>query len=371
MMCRVVHVTSTHGAMDTRIFWRECRSLSRAGFEVCIVAHDIPSECFDGVRFVELPEQFTRLSILAQPYRTAAFLAKLEGDIYHFHDPDLLPVAGLMSRRDKVTIYDCHEWYHEVFPHKGYPHMVTKTIQFAYNLVEKHVVPSLSAVVTPTEELAAVYQGKAKMTVPIVNFAPLDLHEGDYTGNIRQEHDLIHVGTLSRPRLSFMLDIIRELHHRGREATLLLLGISDELQTWIESQSDVADFVTGMARIPGDQVPKVLRTARIGLNYHPYQPRFMVAIPMKVFEYMRYGLPFVSSALPPLKKILGDTDTGVLVESNDVTAFADAISTLMDDEQALATMGKHGQECVRCMYNWETESVKLIELYNMLVSEYM
>jgi len=356
--------------MDTRIFWRECRSLSRAGFEVCIVAHDIPGECFDGVRFVELPEQFTRISVLTQPYRIAAFLANLEGDIYHFHDPDLLPVAGLMSRRDKVTIYDCHEWYHEVFPHKGYPPMATKAIQFTYDVVEKHVVPSLSAVVTPTKELAAIYRGKARMTVPIVNFAPLDLDQGDSLENIRQEHDLIHVGTLSKPRLSFMLDIARQLHSRGREATLLLLGISDELQTWVESQNDVHDFVMGMSRIPGDQVPRVLRTAKIGLNYHPYQPRFMVAIPMKVFEYMRYGLPFVSSALPPLRRILDGTDTGILVESNDVSAFADAISTLLDDEQALASMGRHGQECVRRVYNWETESVKLTELYNILVREH-
>jgi len=368
-MCRVIHVTSTHGAMDTRIFWRECRSLSRAEFDVHIVAHDVPCQYFDGVHFVELPERFTRLSLLTQPYRAAAFLAELEGDIYHFHDPDLLPVAGLMSRRDKVTIYDCHEWYHEVFPYKGYTRVVTKVVQFAYSVVEKQVLPNLGAIVTPTKELAAVYEGKAKMTAPIVNFAPLDLHEGDDPENIRQEYDLIHVGTLSKPRLSFMLDIVRELHRRGRESTLLLLGISAELQAWIESQSDVADFVTGVERIPGEQVPRVLRTARIGLNYHPYQPRFMVAIPMKVFEYMRYGLPFVSSALPPLQRILGDTDAGILVESNDVTAFADAISTLLDDEKALAAMGDHGQECVEHACNWEAESSKLIDLYNMLMGQ--
>lgn len=370
-MCRVVHVTSTHGAMDTRIFWRECRSLSRAGFEVSIVAHDIPCECSDGVCFVEMPKQFTRLALLTQPYRVAGFLTRLEGDIYHFHDPDLLLVAGLMSRRDKVTIYDCHEWYHEVFPYKGYFPAATKAVQRAYDVVEKRVIPNLDAVITPTDELAAIYEGKAKRTVPIVNFAPLDLYEGDSSENIRWEYDLIHVGTLSKPRLSFMLDIVRELHFRGREPTLLLVGIPTELQDWIRSQDDVADFVTGMDRIPGDKVPRVLRTARIGLNYHPYQPRFMVAIPMKVFEYMRYGLPFVSSALPPLKRILGKTASGILVDSNDVIAFADAILALLDDEQALAAMGEHGKECVEHMYNWETESTKLIELYDMLVSECM
>lgn len=370
-MCRVVHVTSTHRAMDTRIFWRECRSLRKAGFDVSIAAHAVPSQCFDGVCFVELPKPFTRLVLLIQPRRAARFLTELGGDIYHFHDPDLLPVAGLMSKNDKITIYDCHEWYPEVFPYKGYHPVATKAIQFAYNLVEKRVIPNLSAVITPTDELAAVYEGKARITVPIVNYAPLDLHVNDLPENIRKKYDLIHVGTLSKPRLSFMLNIVRELHRRGRESTLLLLGIPAELQAWISSQSDVADFVTGLDRIPGDQVPRVLHTARVGLSYHPYQPRFMVAIPMKVFEYMRYGLPFVSSALPPLKRILGETASGILVDSNDVMAFADAILALLDDEQALAAMGKHGKECVEHMYNWEAESIRLIELYDMLAKDHM
>ena len=66
-----------------------------------------PVERFDRVRFVELPASLTRFKLLTQPYRAVAFLRKLNGDIYHFHDPDLLLVAGLISKSGKITIYDC------------------------------------------------------------------------------------------------------------------------------------------------------------------------------------------------------------------------------------------------------------------------
>jgi glycosyltransferase involved in cell wall biosynthesis len=357
--------------MDTRIFWRECRSLSKAGFEVYVAAHHVPVERFDRVRFVELPASLTRFKLLTQPYRAVAFLRKLNGDIYHFHDPDLLLVAGLISKSGKITIYDCHEWYHEVFPYKGYHPLLTKAIRFAHNVIEKQVLRNLSAVITPTDELAAVYGGKAKITAPILNLPPLELPEGDFPDDIRQEYDLIHVGTLSKPRLSFMLDVVRELHSRGCKATLLLLGVSTELKDWIQGQDDIAGFVTGMERVPGNQVPRILRTARIGLNYHPYQPRFMVAIPMKLFEYMRYGLPFVSSALPPLKRLLGETGCGILVDNNDVMGFADAILSLLNNEQLLSTMGKHCEELVHNTFNWEAEASKLIKLYSILVKDGM
>jgi glycosyltransferase involved in cell wall biosynthesis len=71
--------------------------------------------------------------------------------------------------------------------------------------------------------------------------------------------------------------------------------------------------------------------------------------------------------LPPLKRILGDKGAGILVESNEIEAFADAILALLDNRQLRAKMGKHGRECVEQMYNWEAESAKLVELYEMLL----
>ena len=62
---------------------------------------------------------------------------------------------------------------HEVFPYKGYHPLLTKAIRFAHNVIEK--LRNLSAVITPTDELAAVYGGKAKITAPILNLPPLEL----------------------------------------------------------------------------------------------------------------------------------------------------------------------------------------------------
>ncbi|NPV70684.1 MAG: glycosyltransferase [Firmicutes bacterium] len=336
---------------------------------MCVVARVAPvSKLDDGIDFVEFPRDFTRVGVLTRPDRVARFLRGLEADVYHFHDPDLLPVAGLMSSRDSIIIYDCHEWYQQVFPHKGYRPLLAKGAAIGLSLVERIVIPRLDAVIVPTEELARVYKTLAKTVVSIRNFAPVDGWT-TCTESGEKTWDLIHTGTVSRPRLEVMLDIARSIRDTGRSIKFCLLGVSDEVRSWVNSDAKARSLVDCVGRVSETEVPGFLERSRIGINYHPYQQRFMVAIPMKVFEYMRHGLPFVSTALPPLKRLLGDSGTGLLVEENTVPSFVAAITSLLDDQVGTAQMGQRGRELITREYNWERESVKLVGLYRQLLGK--
>lgn len=365
---RAVHITSTHGPTDGRIFYRECRALQKAGWDVSVVAHGVPSQPRDGISFVELPKGFTRLTMLMEPYKIVRFLMHLDADIYHFHDPDLLLAAGLLTRRAKRVIYDCHEWYQQVFPYKGYHPLLAASATVGLSLVETVVIPRLSAIVTPTDELASLYATRNKKVISIRNFAPLEGWDVRPEEGACNQYDLIHVGTVSFPRLRVMLDIVKASERLGRRITLCLLGVTADIKRYIDENNDFGGLVEAIERVPETRVPEFLHKARIGLNYHPYQPRFMVAIPMKVFEYMRHGLPFVSTALPPLKTLLEHSEAGVLVQENTVDAFVEVISRLLDDEELMARMGEEGQKLIRESYNWEAESIKLIRLYESLLS---
>ena len=91
-MIKVCHLTSAHDAEDVRIFHKECVSLARAGYQVCLVAHGESYEK-NGVRIVgvgELPQ--SRLKRMTEGGKMVyeAALA-VDADLYHFHDPELLP----------------------------------------------------------------------------------------------------------------------------------------------------------------------------------------------------------------------------------------------------------------------------------------
>ena len=96
----VVHLTSVHTAFDVRVFHKECKSLARSGKDVVLIAPHPSGRVVDSVevkgirssggRFVRMTRTAWRL------YREAL---RQNGDVYHFHDPELIPLGLLLAAR--------------------------------------------------------------------------------------------------------------------------------------------------------------------------------------------------------------------------------------------------------------------------------
>ena len=111
-MKRVCHLTSVHSSDDTRVFHKECVSLARAGYDVTLVA---PGESREelGVHIVGVGEKpVGTLNRLTSPFVKRAYEAALALDceLYHLHDPELLPYALKLKRHGKTVIFDSHEF---------------------------------------------------------------------------------------------------------------------------------------------------------------------------------------------------------------------------------------------------------------------
>ena len=121
-MKRVCHLTSVHSSDDTRVFHKECVSLARAGYDVTLVA---PGESREeqGVHIVGVGEKpVGTLNRLTSPFVKHAFetALALDCELYHLHDPELLPFALRLKRRGKTVVFDSHEIYALLIQEKGY-----------------------------------------------------------------------------------------------------------------------------------------------------------------------------------------------------------------------------------------------------------
>src|SRR5215469_2066667 len=109
-MPKVVHMTSVHNALDNRIFRKECRSLAHAGFSVTAIAPSENDAVVDGVTIRAVPREPSRFARMTRTvwniYREAI---RQNADLYHFHDPELIPVGLLLRCARKSVIYDLHE----------------------------------------------------------------------------------------------------------------------------------------------------------------------------------------------------------------------------------------------------------------------
>ena len=91
----VAHLTSAHTRGDTRIFIKECSSLIQHSFDTSlIVADGMKDENINGLAIYDVGKCKNRIDrILNTTKRVYRKAIELDADIYHIHDPQLIPVG--------------------------------------------------------------------------------------------------------------------------------------------------------------------------------------------------------------------------------------------------------------------------------------
>jgi glycosyltransferase involved in cell wall biosynthesis len=365
----VCHVTTAHPARDARIFHKECKTLARGGYRVVLIAQHADADRSDGVLIEPLPQAKGKLErvVRLQP-RVLLIALRKRASLYHFHDPELLPLAlvvrVLWRRR---VVYDMHELYSEALlagSGRRRP-LLRRLLRVA---LESLPLGLFDLVVFPTESLR-LDVGRPTRAVTLVNLPTVD--EGQRVRRPvpwdRREYDVIHLGTVSPPRMAFMLEVARRAAELRPELRWLFLGISDATVAWVRDNYDdafLSRHVVLAARTTHVEALRFVQRSRIGFSYHPLERRFLVALPMKVFEYLLMGVPVVSTALPELTRTLEPGRDAVLVNGDDPAIYARAIAELLADPLRAGRLAEAGRAKVRDGLNWEaSEAPKLMEAY--------
>ncbi|MGB8260305.1 MAG: glycosyltransferase family 4 protein [Terracidiphilus sp.] len=371
MRCKVVHLSSVHYPFDTRVFHKECVSLANAGYDVTLVApYAGESAQFGSVRLraVAPPrnrwERFTRTI-------PAVYRAAIEEDaaIYHYHDPELMPVGALLGMRGKRVIYDVHEDYSGAMSAKRWiPRSLRGFAAFGVQRCEQFFAARCSRVVAATSTIAAKFP---HATVSLVqNFpwlAELD-REGAPAYRTR-EPIVAHVGTLSRDRgLVEMTEAVKIAAAR-KPLRLLLAGLVKS-----GAGAGIDDLIGNLpiemlGLLPRIQVAELLGRARIGIvTLHPTR-NYLPSQPTKLYEYMSAAIPVVASNFPAWCEIVDSSRCGLVVDPLDPDAIANAILWLLDHPAEAEEMGRRGRAAVRERFNWEREADRLLSTYAELAPD--
>src|SRR5690625_332219 len=91
---RVVHLTTVHHPYDPRIYFKQCMSLKRAGYDVTLIAQAADQQRNEN----ETPIHHLPLKTYSSRWKRMIFgtinaykqAKKLRANIYVFHDPELL-----------------------------------------------------------------------------------------------------------------------------------------------------------------------------------------------------------------------------------------------------------------------------------------
>ena len=171
-MTKVCHVTSVHPPEDVRIFQKECVSLARAGYDVTLVQQGGDYEK-DGVHILGFgdiaPNRFQRMLMTAwRAYRRAL---EADADVYHLHDPELLPYGLKLKKKGKKVIFDSHENTLESILQKEWiPAPLRKMVYHWFKAHQEGVCRQLNAVISVTPNIVEYFRSINSRTVQVANF---------------------------------------------------------------------------------------------------------------------------------------------------------------------------------------------------------
>jgi glycosyltransferase involved in cell wall biosynthesis len=363
---RVVHLTSVHKHNDPRIFAKECRTLAALGYDVHYVVPNAPDEGHDGVRLWGVATdpsagravRMTRT--VAQVLRTAR---SLDADVYHLHDPELIPAGLLLAHEGRRVVYDAHEDLLDDILVKPWirPRLRAVAARAGAGAL-RWAAQRFSAVVVATPTIQERFASYGCEATVVNNFPMLGEFEGlDAVAD--KERAVCYVGGITelqgaRVMVDAMAGIDATLHMAGGFAPGLQEDLSG-LPGWSR--------VEAYGRVGRAELVEILARSRVGLCLYAPVPGYVLCQPTKVYEYMAAGLPVIASDFPLWRTIVTDNDCGFCIDPTDPVLAREKIQWLLDHPDEAEAMGRNGRRAAEARYSWEPEARKLGSLYEELL----
>ncbi|GAB5410226.1 MAG: glycosyltransferase family 4 protein [Balneolaceae bacterium] len=369
---KVVQLSSVHPSNDTRIFYKICTSLVKAGFDVDLIIQHRKNEIKNKINIIALPVAKKKSDRLFKiiPVLIKKCLKYPKNTIIHFHDPELIPIGFLLKVFGYKIIYDVHEDVPADLSCKPWiPKILRYPVAFIAGALEKVGILIFDSIITvdPNGEKRL----RSKKTILIQNFPIITPIESSISKEYNPKGDLFYVGDISEIRgIREMVKCVEMISQR-KEIRLILAGkfsppsLKDELMNYKGWEN--TNFVGWINRL---ELNDYLSRSSIGLLLLYPEPHHVRSQPNKLFEYMYGGIPIVSANLPTYKQIVEESSCGLTVDPKNLDEVVDAVTWLLENPLKAKEMGRNGKEAVIKNYNWTQEEKKLVQLYKYLTNKY-
>lgn len=371
---RVLFVQSVPHAHHPRHHYRLAAALSEAGYDVTTLAPpDLAPGQVDAVPVEHLPSRRSRLTRMASGPLSVLAAARRRPAVVHVVSLDLLPWAALLRvfRRCRV-LYDSNEEYDTYMLIKEWlPRPVRPLLQRIVRWAEPWLAARLDAATTALPATQAKFERAGVRSVLVRNFPPASLADGCDRGT-EFAYDVLLGGSLPDDQIPILADTAARLRARRGGVRWLVAARSygEREQRMLEDAlvgAGVRDAFTLRYNVPFVEMRGLMASSRVGFVLYPTAVNYSARIPIRIFEYMACGLPFVASDLETTAAFTREHEAATLVEAGDAEGYARALDALLSDPAEQERMSAAGRRAAREHYNWGVESRKLVDLYAGLI----
>ena len=365
---KVCILTSVHHPFDTRVFHREAISLAGMGYEVHLVAPGKENDVVHGVHLHAISQRNGRGSRMTQTALAAYRLGLgLGADVYHFHDPELIPFGILLKLRGKRVIYDAHEDLpKDILDKPWIAPWLRRPVALAAGAIEKLAARLLDRVVAATPAIARRFP--KRRTSVVQNFPISNLLWSPNTPYSQRSPRVVYAGGIVGVQGAREMVMAIGMLPAQPQPELALAGPweTPELKVKVSSLPGWSR-VHDLGVLSQEGVRDLLGKSRVGLLIYYPIANSIEAQPRKLYEYMSAAIPVVTSNFPLWKEIVEGSGCGLTVDPLDPKAIAEAIEYLLEHPGEAEEMGRRGRDAVLRHYNWQEQAKVLGAVYEELL----
>ena len=302
-------------------------------------------------------------------------------DVLHMHDLYLFGGGLRAGRRlDVPVVGDLHENWVEALKHYAWSSRFSGKLVVSiprWERLEKKWVNRMDRLVVVIEEAAARNQalGVPKKNITVVpntiQLAEFDQYEEDgaLMARVRSPLTITYTGGFDVHRgLASVIEAMPRVLDVCPEACLVLVG-DGRIRSDLEAQADrlgIAEQVIFEGWQPQEKLKSYIAASDLCLVPHLKTAHTDATIPHKLFHYMYLARPVIASDCVPLKRIVGETEAGLVYAAGDPKALAETIVHLAAQPDVRQKMGERGRRAVLETYNWDATARGLVALYRGL-----
>lgn len=216
------------------------------------------------------------------------------------------------------------------------------------------------------ENITAVPMGISRKTIEHANSVMLE--------NVPGDCDILYVGTLiSQRKMDFMVRVLKEVHKKLPGKMLYFVGAGERQQDEqkILDEADrlnLKNYVVITGKMPRELAIAYIRKSKVCVSPFYPTPILNSTSPTKLIEYMAMKKPSVANDHPEQKKVLAESKAGICVPY-DERAFANAIVSILSNEDKAIEMGKRGLNYVLENRTYDILAKVVIERFHQILAK--
>jgi glycosyltransferase involved in cell wall biosynthesis len=285
-------------------------------------------------------------------------------DVYHSHDLNTLYVGHVCKKRTRARlVYDSHE-------------LQTERSRMGYWWKrwalwnERRWLPSADALIVASppwiDHLRSLYGTVPDPSAAVINTpASTEVVPRDLRPELALASDtplLLYQGSIQENRgIEPAIEAVELLD----DVVLVIVGYGyyrDALETMVAGRG-LAERVRFYGPVPNHDLLHWTASADVGLcNIVNASLSYFTTLPNKLFEYMMAEVPVLGSDSPGIGRVVEETGVGEVVDPVDPESLAAATRKILADPEPYRIACRTARE----RYNWETESAKLLGVYERL-----